>query len=91
VGQPVAAVAVCADLSARRWPSGWWAALAVSLIRMPIIEQDWTRVLQRLEAEVSVFARLAAHEGERGRENEACAHPQRSRAPALRHRIGPPH
>jgi hypothetical protein len=36
-----------------------------------IVEQYWGGVLQRLEAEVNVFAQLVAHEGEKGRENEA--------------------
>jgi hypothetical protein len=36
-----------------------------------IVEEYWAGVLQRLEAEVHVFAQLVAHEGERGRENEA--------------------
>lgn len=38
---------------------------------MPIVSEYWAGVLQRLQAEVSVFAALVAHEGERGRENEA--------------------
>lgn len=38
---------------------------------MPIVEQYWTGVLQRLDAEVAVFSKLVTHEGERGRENEA--------------------
>ena len=38
---------------------------------MAIVEQYWAGVLQRLEAEVNVFAQLVAHEGEKGRENEA--------------------
>ena len=38
---------------------------------MSIVEQYWGGVLQRLEAEVNVFAQLVAHEGEKGRENEA--------------------
>jgi hypothetical protein len=36
-----------------------------------IVEDYWAGVLQRLDAEVHVFAQLVAHEGERGRENEA--------------------
>jgi hypothetical protein len=36
-----------------------------------IVAEYWAGVLQRLDAEVHVFARLIAHEGERGRENEA--------------------
>jgi hypothetical protein len=36
-----------------------------------IIEDYWAGVLQRLDAEVHVFAQLVTHEGERGRENEA--------------------
>jgi len=36
-----------------------------------IIEEYWRGVLQRLEAEVAVFAKLVTHQGERGRENEA--------------------
>jgi hypothetical protein len=36
-----------------------------------IVGEYWAGVLQRLEAEVQVFAQLVAHEGERGRENEA--------------------
>jgi hypothetical protein len=35
-----------------------------------LIEEYWVGVLQRLEAEVHIFARLLTHEGERGRENE---------------------
>lgn len=38
---------------------------------MSIVEEYWAGVLQRLEAEVNVFAQLIAHEGEKGRENEA--------------------
>lgn len=38
---------------------------------VPIVSDYWAGVLQRLQAEVSVFAQLVAHEGERGRENEA--------------------
>ena len=38
---------------------------------MSIIEDYWAGVLQRLDAEVHVFAQLVTHEGERGRENEA--------------------
>lgn len=38
---------------------------------MSIVEDYWAGVLQRLEAEVHVFAQLVAHEGERGQENEA--------------------
>nr|WP_221376894.1 DUF6602 domain-containing protein [Actinoplanes polyasparticus] len=37
---------------------------------MGIIDQYWTGALQRLHAEVEVFNRLIAHQGERGRENE---------------------
>jgi hypothetical protein len=37
---------------------------------MAIIDEYWSGVLQRLQAEVSVFNRLIAHQGERGRENE---------------------
>ncbi len=37
---------------------------------MGIIDEYWTGVLQRLQAEVSVFNRLISHKGERGRENE---------------------
>jgi hypothetical protein len=36
-----------------------------------IVEDYWAGVLQRLDAEVHVFAQLVTHEGERGRENEA--------------------
>jgi hypothetical protein len=36
-----------------------------------IVEQYWAGVQQRLDAEVSVFAELVRHEGEKGRENEA--------------------
>jgi hypothetical protein len=36
-----------------------------------IVEEYWAGVLQRLNAEVHVFAQLVTHEGERGRENEA--------------------
>lgn len=38
---------------------------------MSIVEEYWAGVLQRLDAEVHVFAQLIAHEGERGAENEA--------------------
>lgn len=38
---------------------------------MSIVAEYWAGVLQRLEAEVNVFAQLVAHEGEKGRENEA--------------------
>lgn len=38
---------------------------------MSIVEEYWAGVLQRLDAEVHVFAQLVTHEGERGRENEA--------------------
>jgi Domain of unknown function (DUF6602) len=37
---------------------------------MPVIEAYWEGVLQRLQAEVDVFARLVRHSGEQGRENE---------------------
>lgn len=37
---------------------------------MSIVEQYWGGVLQRLRAEVDVFARLVQHMGERGRMNE---------------------
>ena len=37
---------------------------------MPLVEQYWIGVLQRLQAEVDVFARLVSHAGEMGRENE---------------------
>jgi hypothetical protein len=37
---------------------------------MGVIEDYWSGVLQRLQAEVNVFNRLIAHQGERGRENE---------------------
>lgn len=37
---------------------------------MAIIDEYWSGVLQRLQAEVSVFNRLILHQGERGRENE---------------------
>jgi hypothetical protein len=36
-----------------------------------IVAEYWAGVLQRLDAEVHVFAQLVMHEGERGRENEA--------------------
>jgi hypothetical protein len=42
-----------------------WKGLA-----MGIIDEYWTGVLQRLQAEVSIFNRLISHKGERGRENE---------------------
>ena len=38
---------------------------------MSTIQEYWAGVLQRLEAEVSIFARLVLHHGERGRGNEA--------------------
>ena len=38
---------------------------------MSIVNEYWAGVLQRLEAEVNIFAQLVAHEGEKGRENEA--------------------
>ena len=38
---------------------------------MSIVEEYSAGVLQRLNAEVYVFAQLVTHEGERGRENEA--------------------
>jgi len=37
---------------------------------MSVVEQYWGGVLQRLRAEVDVFARLVEHVGERGRMNE---------------------
>lgn len=38
---------------------------------MPVVEEYWAGVVQRLQAEVDVFARLVRHHGEKGRENEA--------------------
>jgi hypothetical protein len=38
---------------------------------VPVVEEYWAGVVQRLQAEVEVFARLVRHEGEKGRENEA--------------------
>jgi hypothetical protein len=35
-----------------------------------IVEEYWSGVVQRLQAEVDVFARLVKHRGEQGRENE---------------------
>jgi hypothetical protein len=43
----------------------------VFIARMSIVNEYWAGVLQRLEVEVNVFAQLVAHEGEKGRENEA--------------------
>lgn len=37
---------------------------------MGVIDQYWTGVLQRMQAEVEVFNKLIHHQGERGRENE---------------------
>jgi hypothetical protein len=37
---------------------------------MPVVEQYWTGVLQRLQAEVEVFSKLVGHQGEKGRANE---------------------
>jgi hypothetical protein len=37
---------------------------------MPVVEEYWGGVLQRLQAEVDVFARLVRHYGEQGRANE---------------------
>jgi hypothetical protein len=37
---------------------------------MGIVEEYWQGVLQRLQAEVDVFARLVHHAGEQGKENE---------------------
>lgn len=37
---------------------------------MSVLEQYWSGVLQRLRAEVDVFAQLVRHMGERGRSNE---------------------
>jgi hypothetical protein len=37
---------------------------------VPVVEEYWEGVLKRLQAEVDVFSRLVAHQGERGRENE---------------------
>ena len=44
--------------------------LALASRGVSIVGEYWGGVLQRLEAEVHVFAQLVAHEGERGRENE---------------------
>lgn len=38
---------------------------------MSIVAEYWAGVFRRLDAEVNVFAQLVAHEGEKGRENEA--------------------
>ena len=38
--------------------------------RMAILEEYWSGVLRRLEAEVDTFNRLIDHQGEKGRENE---------------------
>src|SRR5437879_9254003 len=38
---------------------------------MSIVEQYWTGVLRRLQAEVENFNRLIEHQGEKGRENES--------------------
>ncbi len=38
---------------------------------MSVVSDYWVGVLQRLEAEVSVFSQLVLHHGEKGRENEA--------------------
>lgn len=40
-------------------------------LAVSIVEDYWAGVVQRLEAEVHVFAQLVTHEGERGRENES--------------------
>ncbi len=37
---------------------------------VPVVEEYWSGVLRRLQAEVDVFSRLIGHSGERGRENE---------------------
>ena len=54
-----------------------WARLALTsgstyaARPMSVVQDYWDGVLQRLRAEVNVFARLIQHRGEQGRENEA--------------------
>ncbi|MFI6599139.1 DUF6602 domain-containing protein [Nonomuraea sp. NPDC050536] len=38
---------------------------------MPVIEEYWAGVVQRLQAEVDIFARLVRHKATQGQENEA--------------------
>jgi hypothetical protein len=40
------------------------------VFKVSVVQEYWTGVLQRLQAEVDVFSRLIRHQGERGRENE---------------------
>jgi hypothetical protein len=56
--------------SVRRRPDPSRASAATVDGAVSILARYWEGVLQRLEAEVYVFAQLVAHEGERGRENE---------------------
>ncbi|MFG3603757.1 DUF6602 domain-containing protein [Micromonospora chersina] len=55
---------------------------------MPVVEEYWTGVLRRLQAEVGIFNDLITHQGEKGRANELSLAQMISRLIPQRYAVG---